>query len=156
MNTEFYTYVLQAHNFLRWIILLLLIILGIRSLTGGRPFTSGDRKLGSTLTIFTDITLLIGVYQWISGAWGLKRIQEDGLGEVMKNDTSRFFAVEHFLMMIFVVIFIHVAGSYAKKEMPDPKKHRRRLIFYGLALLLTLIAIPWPFREELGRPWIRF
>lgn len=155
MNNEFYGILLQAHSIVRWIVLLLLLVLVVKSLSANRPFTSSDRTMGSILTIFADIMLLVGVYQWIVGPWGLKQIQDRGMGEVMKDDTARFFAVEHFAGMLIGIIFIHIAGAYAKKAMPDNRRHRRRLIFYGLALLLILISIPWPFREEIGRPWIR-
>lgn len=157
MNNEIYGYLLQAHNLVRWIILLLLVLLIFRSIAASRPFTNGDRTMGTILTIFADIMLIVGFYQWYAGDWGLKRIQEMGMGEAMKNATVRFFAVEHLTLMLLGIIFIHIAGSYARKPMPDPRKHRKRLLFYTLALLVIVIAIPWPFRDpEIARPWIRY
>jgi len=29
------------------------------------------------------------------------------------------------------------------------------LIFFGLAIVLILAAMPWPFREAVARPWFR-
>jgi uncharacterized membrane protein YphA (DoxX/SURF4 family) len=76
------------------------------------------------------------------------------LRAVMKDSQLRFFAFEHMIAMIIAIILVHVGYSYSKKRIPDVSKHRRTLLFYGLALLIILIAIPWPFRDVgQGRPW---
>ena len=149
------TGLLHTHSFLRWIILLLLLIIVVRHLTAGnRPFNSTDKTFGLILLICADIMLLIGIYQWITGPWGLKNIQNIGMKEVMKNAQLRFFAIEHFAGMLIAIVLIHVARSFAKKPIADAVKHKRSLLFFGLALLIILISIPWPFREVgAGRGW---
>jgi hypothetical protein len=97
---------------------------------------------------------LVGIYQWIVGDWGLKSIQNNGMSVVMKNANLRFFAIEHFIGMLIAISLIHVGYSYAKKNVPDSTKHKRAVLFYGLALLIILISIPWPFRAVgAGRGW---
>jgi len=54
--------------------------------------------------------LLIGLAQWFLGSWGLKLIQNVGMGEVMKNASQRFFAVEHTFTMIIAIALITVCG----------------------------------------------
>ena len=72
----------------------------------------------------------------------------------MKNALLRFFAVEHLIGMLIAIILIHVGYSYSKKNIPDSVKHKRTLVFFGLALLVILISIPWPFRlVGSGRAW---
>jgi hypothetical protein len=39
-----------------------------------------------------------------------------------------------------------------KKSTESSDKFKRILIFYGIALLLIIAAIPWPFRD-LGAAW---
>lgn len=151
-----YNGLLHTHNFLRWILLILLLITIYKSFANRKGlFTSGHRKMGLFTMICADIMLLIGLYQWAFGkTWGLASIKNLGFSEVMKDPVARFFAVEHFLGMLIAIILIHIGYTYAKKPLPDAVKHRRTILFYGLSLLIILISIPWPFRAiGAGRPW---
>ena len=156
MNNGFYTGLLHLHSFGRWIILVLLLVAIFRSATAGnRNFNATDRRNGLLLTIFADIMLLVGIYQWYAGTWGYKQIEAAGsMGEVMKNATARFFAVEHLIGMFIAIVLIHIGKAQSKKNIPDRAKHKRTFIFYLLALLIILVSIPWPFREiDEGRGW---
>jgi hypothetical protein len=149
---------LHLHSFLRWAILILLLIAIVKSVTNkNKAFSSGHRKAGLFLMISADVMLLIGLYQWITGPWGLKLIQNLGMSAVMKSESSpaiRFFAVEHFIGMLIAIILIHIGYGFSKKTLPDAVKHKRTILFYGLALLIILVSIPWPFREVgAGRAW---
>ncbi len=146
---------LHLHSFLRWIILILLLVAIYKSFTDrNKAFTLGHKKTGMFLMICADIMLLLGLYQWITGPWGLKSIQANGMSGVMKNSVLRFFAIEHLIGMLIAIILIHVGYSYSKKNIPDAVKHKKVLIFFGIALLVILISIPWPFRlVGSGRAW---
>jgi len=147
---------LQTHSILRWVILILLLVAIFKSFgAGSKPFTQGHRKTGLFLMIACDIMLLLGLVQWFTGGFGLKAIQSNGMGSLMKNGVLRFFAVEHLLMMIVAIVLVHVGYSFSKKNISDSKKHTKTSLFYILALLVILAAIPWPFREAgMGRGWI--
>lgn len=151
-----YNGMLHLHSVLRWVILILLLIALYQSFTNRqKAFTAGHRKTGLFLMIACDVMLLVGIYQWIAGNMGLKSIQANGFGNVMKDANLRFYAVEHFTAMILAIILVHIGYSYSKKEVPDAQKHRRLLLLYGLALLIILISIPWPFRQVgAGRTWL--
>ena len=149
-----YNGLLHTHNLLRWIILILLFVAFYRHLLAKtRTFNATDKKIGKILMISCDITLLIGLYQWITGPLGLKMIQSAGMSVVMKDRVARFWAIEHTVGMLIAIILVHIGYSYAKKNIDNSVKHKRSMIFYGLALLIILISIPWPFRELIGRPW---
>ncbi|HEV7779796.1 MAG TPA: hypothetical protein VGO58_00945 [Chitinophagaceae bacterium] len=150
-----YNGLLHLHSVLRWIILILLLVAIYKSFADrNKAFTSGHRKTGLFLMITADSMLLVGLYQWFAGPLGLKSIQLNGIGNVMKNASLRFFAVEHLLGMLIAIVLIHVGYNYSKKDIPDNRKHKRVLLFYGLALLIILISIPWPFRAVgAGRTW---
>jgi hypothetical protein len=147
---------LHLHSLLRWVILILLLVAIYKSFADrNKTFTTGHRKTGLFLMICADVMLLVGLYQWFTGPWGLKSIQSNGMSNVMKNALLRFFAVEHFIGMLIAISLIHIGYSYAKKNIPDSVKHKRALVFYGLALLIILISIPWPFRAVgAGRGWL--
>lgn len=146
---------LHLHSVLRWVILILLLVAIYKSFADrSKPFTSGHKKLGLYLMICADLLLLVGLYQWFVGDWGLKSIQSNGFGVVMKNAGLRFYAIEHTTGMLIAIILIHLGYSYGKKPVPDSQKHKRILLYFGLALLIILISIPWPFRAVgAGRHW---
>lgn len=146
---------LHLHSFLRWVILILLLYALYKSFADRhKAYTAGHKKTGLFLMICCDVMLLVGLYQWFTGPWGLKNIQNFGMSSIMKTPGLRFFAVEHITAMIIAIIFVHLGYSYSKKNVPDAQKHKRTLLYFGLALLIILISIPWPFRAVgAGRAW---
>lgn len=151
-----YNIMVHLHSVGRWIVLLLLLFAIFNSLiAGNRPFIKSDNRLGLLLTIFTDLMLLIGIYLYVAGPRGYKMFDNaGGMGNIMKDPTSRFFAVEHAVGMLIAIVLIHVGKAQARRPIGDRAKHRRTLIFYFLALLIILVSIPWPFRAiGAGRGW---
>jgi hypothetical protein len=68
----------------------------------------------------------------------------------MKDSVSRFWAIEHAFSMILAIAFITIAHINNKKT----GKTKTSLILYILALVLILLMTPWPFKAEIGRPWL--
>jgi hypothetical protein len=153
-----YNGLLILHGALRWIILVLLIVDMARSYAGmktpGRIFTGGDRRLGLLLTISAHTTLLVGLYLWGFGPWGLANIRNLGFGPVMKDNTYRFWAVEHFFGMLVAIVLITIAGGSGKKNISDKAKFKRTFWLLLVALVIILVTIPWPFRTGIARPWL--
>jgi hypothetical protein len=148
-----YTGLVHLHNFLRWVILILLVINIIRHITASnQTFGSRDKKLGLMLMITAHIMLLLGLYQYFAGPWGYQLIQNQGMGVVMKNAAYRFWAVEHITGMILSIVLITVARGVYRKAITNQAKHKRALLLYVIALVIILASIPWPFREGIARP----
>lgn len=78
------------------------------------------------------------------------------MGAVMKNPVDRFFTIEHSLLMIIAWILVHAGRTAVKKAVSDESKYKKTLIFAGIALVLILVSIPWPFRAEIARPLVRW
>jgi ammonia channel protein AmtB len=145
----------HAHNFLRWVVLILALLTIIKSYMGmsnKKAFTAADKKMPLFFMISMDIQLLLGLALYFTGAWGLKNIQNLGMGEVMKDASSRFFAIEHTIGMVLAIVFAHVAYAFAKKQMDDTAKFKKIFIFSLLSFVVMLASIPWPFREAIARP----
>lgn len=156
MEFSLYEIMRHIHSVGRWIVLLLLLFAIFNSLIAGRrPFIKSDNRLGLLLTIFADLMLLIGIYLYFAGPYGYHTFQRySNVGDLMRNSTDRFFAIEHMVGMLISIVLIHIGKAQARKQMSDRAKHRRTLIFYLLALLIILVSIPWPFREiGAGRGW---
>lgn len=149
-----YNGLLHLHNLMRWVILVLLIVAVLRHLAGmnqKRPVNAGDKKIDLFLMISAHITLVIGLYQWIVGPWGLKLIQNTGMGEVMKNSAYRFWAVEHLAGMLIAIILITI-GRGAVKRAVDASAHKKAFWCFLIALILVVASVPWPFRDAIARP----
>ena len=148
--------ILVIHSILRWAVLLFGAWTLLNALTGvmsKRIYNAGDNRSNLFFMISCDIQLLIGLILFFSNAWFDK--VKAGMGDVMKNPVDRFFTVEHAGMMILAWILVHVGRSSVKRAANDAAKHKKMLIFFGLAFLIIIASIPWPFRAEIARPWLR-
>lgn len=137
-----YTYILYLHSILRWLILIFLVVNIIAIATSNAKI-----KYSKWLLISAHTNLLVGLYQYFAGDWGYSLIKQYGFDAVMKNDTYRFWAVEHISGMIVAVIFITIGHSALKRS-----NNKKANMFFVLALILIIAVIPWPFREAVGRP----
>jgi hypothetical protein len=149
------TGLLHLHNLLRWVILILLLISIFKSYAGWQKkklFTGGDKKIWLFTMIAAHITLLVGLYQWLFGRYGLvsKGIPEGT--DIMKDKFYRFFLVEHPTGMIIAIILITLGYGMSKKPVSDETKFRKAFWYFTLALLVILVTVPWPFRQIVGRP----
>lgn len=145
---------ITVHSILRWLVLITLVYAIFRAFKGKQSqsaYASADNQAGLFAMISCDIQLLIGLILYFVGGLGLKNIQANGMGFVMSNAMSRFFAVEHISMMLLAIVLVHIGRSRSKKAATDGAKHNTVFIFYTIALVLILASIPWPFREALGR-----
>lgn len=158
MSQDLLYYLLPVHNILRWVIFILLVLAIISAasrMNSNHPFTKGQKSIGLFLMIAAHIQLLIGLYQWFVSGWGLNLIRENGFGGVMKNAAYRFWAVEHLTGMLIGIVLITIARGVSKKNYIDRTKHKRTFWLLFIALVIITLTVPWPFREEIARPWLR-
>ena len=151
-----YTGLVHLHNFLRWIILLLLIMAIIRHLkgmSGNKPFTEGDKKNGLFLMIVAHVQFLLGLIQWFVGDVGYRQVKNvASFSEIMQTPVLRFWTVEHTAGMLIAIILITIGRGVSKKPLPDNIKHKRSFWLYLIALIFIIAAVPWPGRGEISRP----
>jgi hypothetical protein len=132
---------IAAHSGLRYIVLALLVIAIINALVNLKKenYLKKDKMINLFTMIFIHIQLLLGLVLYFVGP----RVNFSSWIEGIEN--TRFFAVEHALMMILAVIFITLGRRKAEKQTLASRKHKMILRYYGLGLILIFIAIPWPF-----------
>ena len=148
--------VLILHSFVKWAVLIFGLLTLANALGGvfkKRAFTASDNKSNLFFMISCDIQLLLGLILYFSNGW-FTRLKD--LGNNMKEPYSRFFTMEHMSMMILAWILVHIGRVQVKKAGTDAAKHKKMLIFFGLAIALILLSIPWPFREAIGKPLFRW
>ncbi len=148
-------YILIIHSILRWAVLLFgiwAVLKAIGGLSAKRNYAGADNKTSLFFMISCDLQLLIGLVLYFGNSWF--DMLKSNTAEVMKTGAMRFFAMEHALMMIIAWLLVHVGRSMVKRADTDAQKHKRTLVFFGIALVLILAMIPWPFRATgIGRQW---
>lgn len=149
-----YPFVLFLHSWLRW--LAVGAGVGATFAAFGKDTASLRRaeRLGLIFMIALDTQVLLGLILY--GALSpFTAIAMRDFPAAMRNPALRFWAVEHFTMMLLAAILVHVGRMLARKTM-DPAKQRMRLLsLFGIAVLLMMGGIPWPGTAD-ARPLFRF
>ena len=140
-----YQGLLHAHNGFRWLVLIALlftVLLAVSGWASNRKWGRADNLSGLVLVMLMDIQFLVGIilYAFVSP---ITKAAFNDFGAAMKNSDLRFYAVEHILLMIIALALVHIGRAKSKKADSALKKHKMSTIFYGIALLLILAAIPW-------------
>lgn len=143
-------FLIHAHSGWRWIVLILLLVAIAKAFMGWRklsPYSNGDKKIFLFAMISTHIQLLGGLILYFTSD---KVNFTEGW---MKVPMLRFFGMEHLLMMIIATALITIGFRKHKTAEEDKGKFKKIFIFYLIALVVILAAIPWPFRTELLGSW---
>jgi len=143
------SYLVQIHSIVRYFALILLIFVMVKSYLGlkkGTVLTTHDKKLALFLMIAFHLQLILGL-----GLYFMSPKVIFG-PNTMDNGLLRFFTLEHPLLMIISISSITI--GYVKAKRRNDKSSYKALLIYGIVVLvLLIIAIPWPFRNELGTAW---
>ena len=146
---------LTIHSLLRWVALSLLVVATVQAWRGWQgkgTWTESNQRLGLFTMISMDIQLLVGFIVFVGS--DLIKSATSNMGEAMRNPVLRFFTVEHTAMMLVAIALVHVGFAKAKRGADDAQRFKAMAIFFALALLVVVAAIPWPFRATLGRGWL--
>ena len=141
-----YNGLLFTHSYLRYIVLVLLIVLIVTSLIGmvnRKPFTNSDNKMSLFLFIATHLQLLIGLILFFVSPV----VQFSG--DAMKNPVTRYWLVEHNTAMLIAIVFITLARTTSKKMTDSQAKHKRLFIFNLIALVIIVLTISISDRDFL-------
>jgi len=133
------TGLLHLHNALRWVILILLLI----SLFQAFAKKESVQKWSLFLMIAAHTMLLVGLYQWIAGRYGIAKGLPENVPSLMKDKFYRFYWIEHPISMILAVVLITIARRKAKAL-----QYGKVVGFLVAAVILLAVAVPWPFRNE--------
>lgn len=133
-----YSFFRYLHSGFRYIVLLLLLLAIIRAWAdwlGKKPYSEGNRKLNLFTLISAHTQLLIGLVLYF-----LSPFVQFAAG-VMKDNTLRYWTVEHITAMVIAIILITIGHSKSKKAVMAENKHKAIAIFYTLALVIIVVTI---------------
>jgi uncharacterized membrane protein len=144
-----YSTLFGLHSGLRYIVLLLLavaLLLSLVGLFGKKPYSEMNRKVNLFAMISTHTQFLVGLILYFFSPM----VNYSNMAEAMKDATTRYWTVEHSVMMLFSIVLITIGHSRSKKAKDAVNKHRAIALYYGLAVLVILVAIYQSGRPILG------
>ena len=128
------------HSITRYLVLIGLFGVIIQSyvgLTQNKPYGKLENKAGLYLFIFTHTQLLLGIVLYFLSPLGISNFS----GAAMKEASSRYWLVEHSVIMFLAILLITLARITSKKMSNDSSKHKRLLLFNTIALALIILGI---------------
>ncbi|HEY9048920.1 MAG TPA: cytochrome B [Ohtaekwangia sp.] len=137
LKPAMYTGLLHTHSSLRYLVLLLLLAVIFKSLTGftgKKPFEKLDDKLSLFLLIFTHIQLVVGLILYFVSPF----VQFGA--QTMSDKATRYWTVEHIFGMLIAVVLITIARATSKR-MTDPVAKHKRLFIFNLIALIIIVAM---------------
>ncbi|MCX6552641.1 MAG: hypothetical protein NTY02_16835 [Acidobacteria bacterium] len=139
-----YGLVLYVHSLLRWVVVAMGVAATARAWSGrlgGKPWTGTDGAFGRAFVVAMDVQFLVGLVLYgvlspaVAGALS-------NMAVAMQSRGMRFWLIEHPLSALVAVVLAHIGFLKAKRG--GAAAHRDTSIFFTLALLILLAAIPWP------------
>lgn len=143
-----YPIVLFAHSVVRWAVLLAAAWATMAALSGlrsRRAFTRKARVPGIVLAAVVDVQLLLGLALWL------------GLSPhaLTTGARSHYWTFAHPLAGLAVVALVHVGSARSRRMLDDASRWQTASRFYLAALVVTVLAIPWPLLG-MGRSLLPF
>lgn len=139
-----YSIILPLHSILRWLVVIAALAVVGRALYAWltkKDWTALDDRLGMLFPMVLDIQVLVGLILYFSSP--ITQAAMRNFSGAMKNTDMRFFALDHVFIMIIALVIAHIGRAISRKAVGAPAKHRAAALFFGLAILVVLLAIPW-------------
>jgi hypothetical protein len=151
-----YTTVLALHSATRWLVLLSLLYALLRAYQGyaaQRPFTPTDNAVRHWTATLAHVQLLLGMALYVTSPVvkaNFAVLRQSGFAP-----DAGFFSLLHPLLMLGAVVVVTIGSALAKRRAPARAQFSTLLWWYGAALALILLFIPWPFSPLAGRAYFR-
>ncbi|MBL4676644.1 MAG: hypothetical protein JKY70_10635 [Mucilaginibacter sp.] len=151
-----YLHLLALHSSTRWLLLLFVIIVLMRSFWALRrksKYTLADERLRAITTSVVHIQLLLGVLLYIISP--IVRYFWQNFKQAVHMREIRFFGMEHIFMMLLAIIILTIGSAKAKGQLTDKLKFKTQLVWFSIGLIIIFSSIPWAFSPLTHRPWFR-
>ncbi len=144
------------HNLSRWLVLggmLAALVAAARGIMRKSAFGAASNNIRHWSATLAHVQLVLGM---------LLYFRSPAIRFYWSHPETRsaypelgFFSLLHPLCMLVAVTLLSVGSGLARRRDVDAEKYRTILNWYGAALLIMLLAIPWPFSPLAARPFWR-
>ena len=143
LNLPMYSAILIAHIVISIVLSVLAFYIVIRSIFGLVKSLKFSTFIDYHIPVFAVsllyIELILGLILYSIHMSKL----EDFINQANANDyfSSRFWAIEHTILMCFAIIFGHLGLVYAKNLINNKEKFKMNLMYFGLSFILIMISL---------------
>lgn len=148
---------LVLHSWLRWLVLISLVVAIVRSFAAtrsGRAFSRADNFIRHTTATIAHIQLMVGLALYFISP--LVSYFLHNFRTAVHDRQARFFGMEHIAVMVVAITVLTIGSAKAKRKPTDAQKHKAVFVWFTIALVLILTSIPWAFSPLVSRPWVRW
>ena len=145
---------LVLHSLLRWLVLgslLYAIYVSFRGVLKRQAFTAKANAIRHWTATIAHVQLLAGMTVYLQSP--VVKATVAVVDPLWREHT--FFKYVHSSLMIFAIVLVTIGSAKAKRVPGDQQKYTTVLKWFIAALVLLLIAIPWPFSPLAQRPYFR-
>lgn len=142
-----YPVVLFLHSWVRWAVVVLCLLAMGKALVGwlgGREWTRADRRLQLLTVSAFDTQMLLGMVLYFALSPFTPRALDGGFRASLAIPTLRFFSFEHPATMLLALVCVHAASALSQRAQRPVSRHRAWALGLLLAMVLIVLAIPWP------------
>lgn len=138
---EFYSYFIKFHIIFSIFFLVVSIGVAIHSLLGWvkkyeyKSFANNFRRL-FLFFLYGDLVLGVILYFFLQ-----KPAEMISPAEAMHYSSMRFWAIQHFSNMVFVVILSIIGDIFIRKTSSTNKKYKYSLIYFGISTLIIFVSV---------------
>ena len=143
----FYLVLKHIHSGFRWLVLVAIAMTLIQAfikMLGRRKYNNRDKILATISASSLHLQFVTGLILYFASPKVIFSTQS------MSNSLSRFFLLEHAILMIIAVVAITIGHRFIKKTENSGKKHLLTVLLYTSVLLLLFFSIPWPWKNYGG------
>lgn len=127
------------------------IIAASSGLMKQRVFSKRDNALRHWTATIAHIQLMIGMILYTQSP--VVKYFWKNTGAASFDIT--FYSAIHAALMLSAIVALTIGSALAKRRSTDREKFRTMLIWFSIALIIILLAIPWPFSPLSARPYLR-
>lgn len=138
---QIYPYFIKFHIIFSVIFLITIVLITIHSVVGwstGRSYGTTEnrlRRLYLTL-LYTDLLLGVILYFFLQ-----KPAQVITTGEAMTFSSLRFWAIQHFSNIVFVVILCTTGNVLIRKTSNSTKKFKYSVFYFGISTIIIIVSV---------------
>lgn len=140
--------VINIHRAVSTMFVIMAVILIVRAAKGlkkNRPYTKTDRRIAVLVLLLLYVQLFAGLILYF--ALGNLREGASSIEEARRIMSIRFWALEHFIIMMFALFLSQLGWIFIVKSGLDSTKHKNALLYFGISFLIIIIptglALVW-------------
>lgn len=139
-----YEWLLFTHSILRWVVIALGAIALVTALSArSSPQRWDGGRWAGAFAMSAGLQFLLGLALYVTSP--ITHAALENMRLAMKTSALRFWAIEHAFGMIVAVALAQIGWLRARHAPVDADGPRIAARWVGIALLILVVSVPWPF-----------